>query len=183
VYRFKSKEVQRPDEAKMDSVENGVMQEVALLRDRLASIEKRQSEKKPWFKDASTIIALAAFVFSFGTTIFSYKRASDENIHNLKTELRTILQRLVALPKENIEASQKYKISPDIVGSFSGLINQENLLLTKQAGEIIGQLPLNQVSATDFITVAQALLASRDVTDAFKHLQNALAVSTLLAGR
>src|SRR5262249_29566262 len=58
--------------------------------------------------EMSTLIALAAFLFSFGTTIVSYRRANRQDVHNLKTELRGLLQRLAALPKENLEVMQKY---------------------------------------------------------------------------
>jgi hypothetical protein len=43
--------------------------EITHLRDRVDLIAEEQAAKKPWFKDVSTIIAVAAFLFSFGTTI------------------------------------------------------------------------------------------------------------------
>jgi hypothetical protein len=110
----------------------------------------------------------------------SYKRADDQDIHNLKSELRGILQRLAALPKENIEVNQKYASDPATVQMLSGYVNQENLLLSNQAGEIIKRLPRSQVSATDYLAVATALGQSREFVAAMSHLNSALAVSSTL---
>src|SRR5215475_5713683 len=137
--------------------------EITNLRNRLDSLaENGQSgSKKPWYKEVATIISLAAFVFSFGTTVFSYKRAHDQDIHNFRAELRGLLQRLVVLPKENVEIYQKYGTDPSRVIELSGYVNQENVLISKQASEIIERLPKNEVSATDYYSVAVALAQSR----------------------
>src|SRR3974390_1635385 len=99
----------------------GLQHEITQLGDKVHSIaERNQASKKPWFKDIATVISLAAFLFSFGTTIVSYKRANDEDIHNLKSELRGILQRLATLPKENIEIKRKYLSDPSAILEISG---------------------------------------------------------------
>jgi tetratricopeptide (TPR) repeat protein len=130
--------------------------------------------------DISTFIALAAFLFSFGTTIVSYRRSNKQDIHNLRTELRGLLQRLAALPKENMEIIQKYASDPNAVAVLSGYVNQENLLLAKQAADVITRLPQNQVSATDYLAVAQALQQSRAFTEATANFRKALAAAKLL---
>jgi tetratricopeptide (TPR) repeat protein len=151
------------------------------LHEKVDSIaEEKKEAKKPWYKNISTAISVAAFLFSFGTTIISYKRADDQDVHNLKSELRGILQRLAALPKENVEISQKYATQPATIGLLSGYVNQENLLLAKQAGEIIKRLPNTQVSATDYFAVATALGQSREFAAAMLHFNSALAVSSSL---
>lgn len=58
------------EEVHMEPVSTEDLQsEITHLRDRVDLIAEEQAAKKPWFKDVSTIIAVAAFLFSFGTTI------------------------------------------------------------------------------------------------------------------
>jgi hypothetical protein len=159
------------------SVED-LQSEIANLRNRVDTLADRTPEKKPWYKEAATIISVAAFLFSFGTTLFSYKRANEQDIHNLKSELRGLLQRLVALPKENMEIYRKYGTDPSKVVLLAGYVNQENLLISKQASEIIKRLPNNEVSATDQYSVAMAFAASRNYSQAMTEMKNALAIAS-----
>jgi tetratricopeptide (TPR) repeat protein len=155
--------------------------EITHLRNKVDSIaEENQAANKPWFKNISTGISVAALLFSFGTTIISYKRANDQDIHSLKSELRGILQRLAALPKENIEIYQKYASEPSSIATISGYLNQENLLLSKQANEIIKRLPKTQVSSIDYMAVATALAQSREYAAAILNFNSALTVASTL---
>jgi tetratricopeptide (TPR) repeat protein len=166
----------------MDTVSISDLQsEITHLRNKVDSFtEENQEAKKAWFKSIPTVISVAAFLFSFGTTIVSYKRTVDQDIHNLKSELRVLLQRLAALPKENLEIYKKYQAEPNLVSSLSGYINQENLLLSKQAGEVIKRLPKDQVSSTDYTAVAMALGQSRNFDAAIANFNSALAAATIL---
>jgi tetratricopeptide (TPR) repeat protein len=162
----------------MESVSiNDLQDEITHLRNKVDRIDE---SKKSWTKDISTFISVAAFLFSFGTTIVSYKRANEQDIHNLKSELRTILQRLAALPKENMEIFTKYAADKNTVAILSGYVGQENLLLSKQANEVLKRLPSDQVSATDYSAVALALAQSRNYDEAIADFKHALAVATIL---
>ena len=156
-------------------------EEVSHLRNRIDSLaEASESAKKPWFKNVATLISVAAFLFSFGTTIVSYKRTAEQDVHNLRSELRVLLQRLAALPRENVEITQKYIAEPNIVAVLSGYVNQENLLLSRQADEAIKRLPKDQVSATDYLAIALAFEQSRNLDVAVENFNKALAVATIL---
>ena len=166
----------------METVSTSDLQdEIAHLRNKVDSIaEEKQEAKTPWFKNIATVISVIALLFTFGTTVVSYKRTSDQDIHNLKSELRTLLQRLAALPKENLEIYKKYQAEPNTIAVLSGYLNQENLLLLKQADEVVKRLPKDQVSATDYTAVALALEQSRNFDTATANFNNALAVATIL---
>ena len=107
-------------------------------------------QRTPWYKNVSTIISFAALAFSFGTTYVSYRRAETQDIQSMRQELRGILQRLAALPKENLDISKRYKEDPAAISLASGFINQENTLLSRQAAEIARKLPKDKVSATEY---------------------------------
>lgn len=127
----------------------------------------------PWFKSPSIIISLVALLFSFGTTCVSYYKAGREEVQSARTELRGILQRLSSLPKDNFELVRKYKDDPEGL-SLSGLLNQENSLLARQASEIIDRYP-SEISAAEYQAVGNALAQAADFTKVPLYLDRALA--------
>ena len=133
------------------------------------------SQKKPRYKDVSTLIALMALLFSFGTTYVSYQRTNAQDIQNTRQELRGLLQRLEALPKENLEVSKRYQDDPSAMAFASSLINQENILLSRQAAELARKLPQNTVSATEYFAIAGAFQAASNIQSAQEFLELSIA--------
>jgi|GEM_PF-1263153 len=164
-----------------DTVTNEFQSELGDFRKRIAALEDYSREtKKPWYYNVSTLIAAAAFLFSFGTTIVSYYRSSQQDTHNLRVELRGILQRLAQLPKENLEMLLKYQSDPTSYATIASFINQENLILSRQADDTITRLPSSEVSATDYMAVGTALEASRNFEAAMNNFQKALTTANTL---
>lgn len=128
----------------------------------------------PWYKNASSIVAISALLFSFGTTYVSYVHTRDQDLQALRTDLRSLLQRMAKLPKENLDIFKKYSDDPASAGQVSGYINQENLLLTGQAAEILKRLPADQVSSTEFQAVAAAMVQSHNTEGATSFYQQAI---------
>lgn len=114
-------------------------------------------QKKIWYKDASTIIAVLALMFSFGTTLVSLQRSAAQDLESRRQDLRGLLQRLAALPKENLDASVRYAADPNSRTFYGGLINQETTLLSQQAGELAKRLPKESVSSVEYYSVAMAM--------------------------
>ena len=84
-------------------------------------------------------------------------RATQQDIHDSRTELRVFLQRLSVLPKENVELMKKY--DPLTFSQLTGYITGETVLLANQAVEVMNRIP-KHVSAVEYITVATALMAN-----------------------
>ncbi len=116
-----------------------------------------EKQDRPWYRDASTIIAVLALIFSFGTTWVSSRKADEQDVENQRIELRGLLQRLAMLPKENLEARQKYRADPGALGTVGGYLNQENVFLSTQAAEIARRLPPGKVSPVEYYAIALAL--------------------------
>ncbi len=127
-------------------------------------------------------ISFVALLFSIVTTVLSYYTTLETTLaqhkHNLRIELRATLQRLVGLERENAEVINKYRSDPSHLNAISGALNQENLLLTKQAKDIIDFL--QEGSASDYTTIAKALYASRNSQQAEIYFNRAVAVAALL---
>ncbi len=120
-------------------------------------------EKAPWYKSAPVLIALLAFMFSFGTTIVSYYNSHRQEIRENRSEARELLQRISKLPLENFELLKKYE--GDALGqSLSAMVNQENLLLITQTVEMIKRFP-DSFSSTEYFAVTTALAGSNITKD------------------
>jgi hypothetical protein len=120
-------------------------------------------QRTPWYKNVSTILSVVALSFSFGTTYVSYRHTEVQDIQNMRQELRGILQRLAALPKENLDITKRYKDDPSAINLAGGFVNQENALLSKQAAEIARKLPKDKVTATEYYSIAIALQNSYNI--------------------
>ena len=127
---------------------------------------------RPWYKSPSVLIAILALIFSFGATTVSFQREAREDIRLARAELRGILQRIMALPKDNFEITKKYKNDPE-GQSLSGFIGQENSLLARQASEIVDRFP-DEVSAGEYLSVAFALVMAADMEKIPRYLDRAL---------
>jgi hypothetical protein len=156
-----------------DTIAN-IQQSISVINKELAATSAKAD--RPWYHDPSLIIALLALLFSFGTTAVSYIRANQQDIHDKRAELRSLILRLNQLPRENLEYSKKYEGEPLIAGGISGLLNGENALVAKQAADVMSSMPGN-VSASEYLSVAAALINSGLSETAMKLIKLALPVS------
>ena len=107
------------------------------------------------------LVSLLALGFAFYTDDKSENRASREEEHAQRAELRGLIQRLTALPKENRELARQ---DPSAWRQLSGSLQQETLILARQSSELIRQLP-GQVTSEEYIAVAFALSSASQPTE------------------
>ena len=141
-----------------------------------------------WPETAITI-SLASLAISAGNAYRTYR----QDIHEDRKELRTLLQRLVAIPREKIDATTKYAGNREALFAFDQICNQENTLLSRQAAEIarrlkkkqegflgrlrrlrVGRYPAKYVSATEFLSIGFALQGAYNLQGALEFLQYAV---------
>ncbi|NMP30061.1 hypothetical protein HII17_00680 [Thalassotalea sp. M1531] len=135
------------------------------------------SQRSPWFKNISIWVSIAALLFSFGTTVVSFKRTEMQDIQNTKSELRSILQRLTVLPTTQFELSKKYECDKNAIGFLGAQISQESTLLAKQAAYLAEKLPHDVISSTEYGSIALALQNAYQLNDAEKYYKLAKATS------
>ena len=148
--------------------------QLSLLAQRLETVKKEvdamqitiMREHVPWYRNVPTIISVLALTFSFGTTYVSYKHTEAQDIQNSRAELRAMLQRLAALPKENFELVKKH--GRDALGTdfVAGIIEQEQALLAQQAVEVAEALPQDIITSTEYYAVGYALQSTYDLEQA-----------------
>jgi tetratricopeptide (TPR) repeat protein len=164
----------------MDDAAQDFEQQVEQIRARLERLEKSEKQHAPWWRNSANLISAVALFFSFGTTYVSHQRTVEQDVHALRAQLQSTLQRLVELPKENLAAYKQYANEPNLFIGLSSLLNQENLLLSKQAADLVRRLPADRVSATDYVAVGQALQNSRNFEMAEASFRKAVDTSSQL---
>lgn len=131
---------------------------------------------KPWFRDVASLMSILALLFSFGTTFVSYEKAQQLEVQTAKSDLRVLLQRLAALPKDNMELMTRYQGDANAAVFLSGYINQENALLAKQAADIADKIP-EHITSTEYLAIQTALRVSALDPLAAKFLEKAVATA------
>jgi hypothetical protein len=127
-----------------------VQAQLAMMKREIDALQVTVAETtRPWYKQASILIAALALLFSFGTTYYSAEQTRKADIHNAKVELRELIQQLTELPQRNVDLNSKYADNPSALLVASGLINTQQIVLAKQAVDIIDDIP-EEVSSTEY---------------------------------
>jgi len=137
---------------------------------------------KPWYREASVIISIIALVTSLGATYYSNRQAAQQFELGARVELGQLIQRLSALPKEQQDLITKYPDDPTAASNISSMINQENLVLAQQAADVIERIP-DQVSATEYLAVANALQYSEEYAGSLQLIERALLIPSDITTR
>ncbi len=119
----------------------------------------------------STTISLIALLVSSGTTFVTYIRTYKQDIQDNRRELRTLLERLIAIPREKIEFNQKHAGDREALFAYDQICNQENTLLSRQAAEVARRLKSKYVSATEYLSIGFALQRAYNLQGAKEFLE------------
>ena len=141
---------------------------------RALELARTANPPTPWYRSASTLISLFAVLFSFGTTMVSCQHTRMQDIQAARVDLRALLQRLAALPKENLALYANAQSNPAAAQELSSYINQEATILVKQAADTILRIP-QYTSATECFTVGQSFCQSNQPREGFPFLEMAIA--------
>ena len=155
---------------------NDLSEKIKTIKEEVDALQITiMKQRSPWYKNIPTIISILALLFSFGTTIVSYKRTLDQDIQNRKGELRVILQRLAILPIDYVEYQKKYHDDQIAFGNILSSIAQENTLLVKQASTIGNWLSKRKkIDSSEYISIGVALKNCYDLAEAEKFYKNGI---------
>jgi hypothetical protein len=107
-------------------------------------------------KDISFIVSIFAVLFSLGTTAVSWWHSKQQEVHDTRVELRGLLQRLSVLQRDLAEARVKYQNDQLALSAIGGAIQQENIVVAKQAVDVSRRIP-TRVTANEYAAIASAL--------------------------
>lgn len=131
-------------------------------------------ERKPWYKQIPIIVSVLALLFSFGTTGVSLYRTWQKDLFDYHSELRSLIQRLGALPRERIELLTQFENRKVVAARLTKHLSNEHTILAEQAAELVDRIP-DLVSSSESLAVAVAFLGAQQPEDAVRFY--------LLAGR
>ena len=153
-------------------------QRLQSLTAQVESLEAQvRSARRPWFREASSLVAVLALLFSFGTTVVSLNRTAQQDQHDKKVELLSLIDRLSGITRDFADARTQYADNPAVFATLSSVLNQQQLLAAEQAANIMAQIP-NDVSAAEYSFVASVLLSNSIDEIGATLLQQAVRVST-----
>lgn len=165
-------------------------QQQAALQERLDllgvevdQIQTEMNRPRRWYSDASVMIALLALLFSLGTTLFAYYQNSQQQVGAYKTELRDIITRISAIPRDYTVYTQTYT-DPTTLSLLNGYLQAENAMLAKRAMEISSRIP-EEITSSEYLLIGQSLFNSNVTEETLqvydKAIQRATNSSDLVA--
>jgi tetratricopeptide (TPR) repeat protein len=154
--------------SQVTAVEGRLMERVDVLEKQVADLRRERAQaSRPWYRQPAVLISLGALLLIVVAIIFNYLQVRQNDEHNARIELRDLTQRLSQISAESINATQTSTNSVQ-----SGLLQQENAMLARQAEEVINEIP-DSVSSGEYILVAQALMSSNLNEDALNMVNKA----------
>lgn len=148
----------------------GIKEEVDALQ-----VAVMQAASLPWYRNASVIVAVLATVFSLGTALMSYLQVYEQQKRDARKELREVLQRMAALPKENVELLKTYEKDLTTRDNLSASIAQESKVLARQAMEIAERVP-SAITAHEYLSIAVSLQNAELFPEAFRFTEKGLSL-------
>src|SRR5207253_4702461 len=115
--------------------------------------------RRPWFREATSIVAVLALAFSFGTTIVSLNRTNQQDQNEKKTQLLSLIDQVSTITRTFADAQTAYANNPGVLATLSSVLNQEQLLAAEQAASIMAQIP-NDVGSAAYTFVANILVSN-----------------------
>ena len=128
-----------------------------------------------WYRQVPVLISIIALLLSTATSYYSFILTDRQSDLGSRAELGQLVQRLIALPKENTDLAAKYAKDPGRAANVSALINEENLVLAQQAADVIGRIP-HLASAAEYLTVAHALERSENFSRSLELIDRGLQI-------
>lgn len=122
--------------------------------DTLQAAETRRN--KPWWRDTTTLVSVGALALTVLTVFLSRVDAGRTDDAAKRDRLTNMIQRITGLQRENAELQTKYPANWQTVAS---VLNTDRVILTRQAGELIKQIP-DLVNATEYYAVGLELSRS-----------------------
>ena len=132
--------------------------QIAVMKGEIDALQIASAQAaKPWYRQSSVIIAVAALLFSMVSTYYANHLTTEQSKIASRSELGQLIQLLSALPQKDSELAAKYAGAPTTMITLRGDLAAESLVLAQQAADVIDRIP-DQVSATEYLSVADPLV-------------------------
>jgi hypothetical protein len=151
------------------------------LRDSVEDLQKQMAEKKkPWYRQATTLMSVAGTLFAVLSGLYSIHSARTQDVSKNAAELNTIISEVIQIHADELQDASSAK--SDFVGysTRSQLRNTRRLALLEEADSKINAAS-NQVSPSLLIVLATEADGDGEYTTARKYLLLAIQRSQTLS--
>ena len=121
-----------------------------------------------WYKDAATVVALVAVAFSVASWWISMRHTKLQEQFTAHVDLRAVLQRLLAVPRDGQDIKVTYKDDPVAYQIAYTTLQQELNVLASQGAQALRSLKKGVVSSAEYLTIGRAQLDAADY-EAYKY--------------
>jgi hypothetical protein len=151
------------------------------MKRELDALQIHVMKEVPWYKKhAPLIISLAvsllAVALSFWTFHQSERRVELQDRHAARAELRGLIQRLEALPRETFELGAKYQDNPDARTRLTADLVTERDVVGQQAIELARQLK-GDVTASEYYAIVASFIEANELAGLEELIDEGLAVA------
>jgi hypothetical protein len=150
------------------------------LEDRITDLVAAAGGPKPGFvqRFGTTVFSIGAFLFSILSALFAFYGNVQRDIHDQRTELRSLITQIQELPRRFIELANATQYNAYQRTVLEGLLNKQNVVLASQAGQIAtglaGHVLGPQIASAELLSVANALITSGLTDKAVPLIERAL---------
>jgi hypothetical protein len=140
-------------------------------------------DRGPWYRQVPVVVPLVVSVMAFAlalvTTLLSQDQVARKEKHDARVELRALVQRLTALPKENLQVQNAYRDDAAALSQAASTLNTEQIVLAQQAADVIAELGTS-VTASEYYAVGYALFTAGDTGASLRLLERGLSKKNAL---
>lgn len=109
-----------------------------------------------WYRQIPVIVSVAALILSLMTTAYSERRATQQDLHNARVELRELISQNDELTISMSEIASQYKDNPAAQNLAQSSATTSRVILANQAANVLDELG-DDVTATEYLAVGSAL--------------------------
>jgi hypothetical protein len=140
----------------------------------IESIRERLADEKPWYRKTSGVLSVCAFMLSIYSTVYGHSRDSFQEKQQARQTLNTVSQRLLALPKEGVEITEKYKDNIIASNYITPLLTVETDTLVSTMKDLMARYPSIATDSDKYVLAWSLKQVNRlpESEDLFRQLAN-----------
>ena len=176
-----------PQTADLTSGQTSLDGRIEAIEQRIAALDADRETKQRWYRQLPVVVPLAvsvvALILSLTTTYLGESRIARQEKHDARVELRGLIQRLGALPREDIELREQYANDQQTGASIRDAVATENVVLIDQAASLMESDIAEEISGGEYYAVAVALFNAGLLADSEPFLLDGSAAEEVIGQR
>lgn len=166
------------DESRDPSMDREKLPDVDLsleqMHAEIESIRERLADEKPWYRKTSGVLSVCAFMLSIYSTVYGHSRDLFQEKQQARQTLNTVSQRLLDLPKERVEITEKYKNNINSYNHILPLLNVETQTMASTMKDLMTRYPSITTDSDKYVLAWSLKQVNRlpESGDLFRQLAN-----------